>query len=63
MSGNPIGVYNEWGKLREVMVGIMDEDAVVPPPNYTIVSYMAPHNVKVLEEYQGKVMKDTIPNL
>jgi len=62
MSGNPIGVYNEWGKLREVMVGIMDEDAVVPPPNYTIVSYMAPHNVKVLEEYQGKVMKDVIPD-
>ena len=62
MSSNPIGVYNEWGKLKEVIVGIMTDDAVVPPPSYTIFKYLSPQKQEAFEEYQGKVMKDVIPD-
>ncbi len=31
---NPIGLHNEWGKLREVIVGVLPEDSVVPTPTH-----------------------------
>jgi len=62
LSGNPIGVYNEWGKLREVMVGIMIDDAILPPPNYAMFQYLSTEKMEYFESLGGKNMKDVIPD-
>ena len=62
MSDNPIGVYNEWGKLKEVMVGIMIEDAIMPPPTYSILKYLSTEKAEYFERLAGKNMRDEIPD-
>jgi N-dimethylarginine dimethylaminohydrolase len=60
---NPIGVYNEWGKLREVIVGILPEDVLVPTPTHMCYAYLDKETLRLLEKHQGKPLKDFAPEL
>lgn len=60
---NPIGVFNEWGKLREVIVGYLDADAVVPTPTHFCYQYYKGQpTLELFEQHQGKRLKDIVPD-
>ncbi|MGW4340570.1 dimethylarginine dimethylaminohydrolase family protein [Rhodococcus koreensis] len=58
---NPIGVSNEWGKLGEVIVGVLPEDALVPAPTHFCYEYLAPATLELLQQRQGQLLKDVAP--
>ncbi|MFI8280907.1 dimethylarginine dimethylaminohydrolase family protein [Streptomyces sp. NPDC085929] len=58
---NPIGVFNEWGKLREVIVGVLPEDALVPSPTHMCYEYLIPATLDLLKKQQGKPLKEVAP--
>lgn len=60
---NPIGVYNEWGKLREVIVGVLRDDAVTPTPTHFCYQYMGKATLELLQKHQGKRLQDVAPDL
>lgn len=60
---NPIGVYNEWGKLREVIVGVLPDDAIVPTPTHMGYAYLDKATLALLEKHQGQPLKDLAPEL
>jgi len=60
---NPIGVYNEWGKLREVIVGILPDDAIVPTPTHMGYAYLDKATLALLEKHQGQPLKELAPEL
>ncbi|MFD6059623.1 dimethylarginine dimethylaminohydrolase family protein [Rhodococcus wratislaviensis] len=57
----PIGVPNEWGKLREVIVGVLPDDALVPAPTHFCYEYMVPATLELLRTYQGQLLRDVAP--
>lgn len=58
---NSIGVSNEWGRLREVIVGIVPEDAVIPTPSHFCFVYLSKATLDLLQQNQGKLAKDVMP--
>jgi N-dimethylarginine dimethylaminohydrolase len=60
---NPIEVSNEWGKLKEVVVGVLPEDTLVPTPTHICYQYLSKTTLEQLQTHQGKRMKDVVPEL
>lgn len=60
---NPIGVYNEWGRLREVIVGVLPDDALVPTPTHFCYEYMGKETLELLQERQGQSLKEVAPDV
>jgi len=58
---NLIGVHNEWGKLREVIVGVLTDDALIPTPTHFCYEYMGQATLELLQKHQGKPLKDVAP--
>jgi N-dimethylarginine dimethylaminohydrolase len=60
---NSIGVHNEWGKLREVIVGVLPDDVIVPTPTHMAYAYLDRATLALLEKHQGKPLKELAPEL
>src|SRR5882762_6005193 len=60
---NPIGVYNEWGRLREVIVGVLPDDALVPTPTHFCYEYMGKATLELLQTRQGQSLKEVAPDV
>jgi N-dimethylarginine dimethylaminohydrolase len=58
---HPIGVSNEWGKLREVIVGVLPEDAIVATPTHLSYEYLSKATLELVQKHQGKRLKDVFP--
>lgn len=56
---NQIGVYNEWGRLREAMVGI--EDHTVEPEYMEAFAWMAPEDQEYCRKYGGRDSAEVLP--
>lgn len=59
----PLGIYNEWGRLREVVVGIMPRDFLLPNPCYSIVKYAMPGQLKLVQQNAGKRLSEVAPEI
>lgn len=57
-----IGVYNEWDRLKEVLVGMVPEDSVIPAPSYSMAKYMAPGPLELLRQSAGKRLAEVGPD-
>jgi len=63
MSGaKKIGVYNEWGKLKEIVVGIVPDRIIVPSPSYSVMNYLSPNLIEMLRINQGKDGWEIMPD-
>ena len=49
-----IGVHNEWGKLKEVIVGIVPNKMIIPPISYSMGKYVVPEVQAMMRQCQGK---------
>ncbi|MFZ4702428.1 MAG: dimethylarginine dimethylaminohydrolase family protein [Candidatus Methylumidiphilus sp.] len=58
---NEIGVYSEWGKLKEVVVGIVPNRIIIPKVSYSIAKYSKPEVLKLIRKHQGKNAWDIVP--
>ena len=58
--GNPIRVDSEWGRLREVIVGIVPDNAIVPPP---VSSHFKDNsqNITCFQQCHEKPAKQALP--
>ena len=54
-----IGVFNEWGRLREAMVGI--EDHTVEPEYIDAFAWMSPQGKEFSREYGGQPSEKVLP--
>jgi N-dimethylarginine dimethylaminohydrolase len=54
-----IGVYNEWGRLREVVLGI--EDDTIEPEYVNSLVWVPDKGVEYLKEYGGKSSREIFP--
>ena len=52
---DPIGVYNEWGQLREVFLGI--EDDTIEPEYVPSLVWVPGDGVEYLKKYGGEILK------
>ena len=59
--GNPIRVDNEWGRLREVIVGIVPDNAIVPPPVAAHFKDNSPQNITCFQQCHEKPAKQALP--
>jgi len=60
---NSIGLQNEWGKLREVIIGVLPEDSVVPTPTHFCYRYYKGQpTLELFKQHQGKPLKDIVPD-
>ena len=58
-----IRVDNEWDRLREVIVGIVPDNAMVPPPTFSHFKYNSPQTIAWFQQYQGKAVKEVLPEV
>lgn len=58
---NAVGVYNEWGKLREVFLGI--EDDTIEPAYVPSLVWLPPDGVDALNKYAGKSSREVFPKV
>ena len=49
------------GRLREVIVGVVPEDAVIPTPSHFCFEYLSKPTLDLLQQNQGKLLKDVMP--
>ncbi|WP_020667725.1 dimethylarginine dimethylaminohydrolase family protein [Amycolatopsis nigrescens] len=54
----PIDVADEFGRLREVCVGIFDPDAVLAPVSYSLRKYLPAELVRLTEESAGWSLRE-----
>ena len=59
--GNPIRVDNEWGRLREVIVGIVPDNAIVPPPISSHFKDNSPQTITCFQQCHEKPAKQALP--
>jgi N-dimethylarginine dimethylaminohydrolase len=59
--GNPIRVDSEWGRLREVIVGIVPDNAIIPPPISSHFNYNSPQTIKCFQQCHEKPAKQALP--
>jgi N-dimethylarginine dimethylaminohydrolase len=57
----PIGEWNLWGSLREVIVGT-PEGTIVPKFDAFIENAVAPDLAKLAKAHEGKLLKDALPD-
>ncbi len=55
--GNPIRVDSEWGRLREVIVGIVPDNAIVPPPISSHFKNNSPQTITCFQQCHEKPAK------
>jgi glycine amidinotransferase len=58
---NQISVHHEWGKLKEVIVGIGDD--LVVPSYYEGLSYFGSQQIEEMKKYGGSKLNDIHPKL
>jgi N-dimethylarginine dimethylaminohydrolase len=58
---NPIRVDSEWGRLREVIVGIVPDNAIVPPPVSSHFKEDSPQAVTCFQQCHEKPAKQALP--
>ena len=58
--GNPIRVDSEWGRLREVIVGIVPDNAIVPPPVSSHFKNKS-QNITCFQQCHEKPAKQALP--
>jgi len=51
--------FNEWGKLREVFIGITDD--MVEPEYIKALQWMPKKDIKIMKEFSGKRSIDVLP--
>jgi glycine amidinotransferase len=59
--GNPISVDSEWGRLREVIVGIVPDNAIVPPPVSSHFKEDFRQDVTCFQQCHEKPAKQALP--
>ncbi len=58
-----IGVYSEWGRLKEVIVGCVSDNAKFPPLTHSQCMYLGEEMKSAYQKYEGINIKDVFPNL
>jgi len=58
-----IGVFNEWSRLREVIVGILPEDMRVPAPTHMSYAYLDKATLALMEQHCGKTFYSIAPSM
>jgi hypothetical protein len=56
----PIGEWNLWGRLREVVVGT-PEGTVIPRFEPVFEKAADPRVLKLMKEHEGELLKDVLP--
>ena len=59
--GNPIRVDSEWGRLREVIVGIVPDNAIVPPPVASHFKSNSSQTITCFQQCHEKPAKQALP--
>jgi hypothetical protein len=59
--GNPIRVDSEWGRLREVIVGIVPDNAIVPTPSISHFKYNSLQTINCHQQCHEKPAKQVLP--
>ena len=59
--GNPIRVDSEWGRLREVIVGVVPDNAIVPPPIPSHFKSNSPQTITCFQQCHEKPAKQALP--
>ena len=59
--GSPIRVDSEWGRLREVIVGIVPDNAIVPPPVSSHFKYNSLQTITCFQQCHEKPAKQALP--
>jgi len=59
--GSPIRVDSEWGRLREVIVGIVPDNAIVPPPVSSHFKDNSPQTITCFQQCHEKPAKQALP--
>jgi glycine amidinotransferase len=59
--GNAIRVDSEWGRLREVIVGIVPDNAIVPTPSLSHFKDNSPQTINCHQQCHEKPAKQALP--
>jgi hypothetical protein len=58
--GSPIRVDSEWGRLREVIVGIVPDNTIVPPPVSSHFKDNSPKTITCFQQCHEKPAKQSL---